>query len=90
MVQTDINEAEILNDLGKVKYNVLWCVASANVIFFTLIVALSSSQSFNVADTNINAFSLFLLLLFGFIQLVQTFFMIADGMKSWARRVSYI
>jgi len=90
IVQVSINEAEILNDLSKVKYNVLWAVASANMIFFTLIVALSSMEHFNVLNTNVNAFSLFLLLLFGFVQIVQTLCMIFDGVKSWARRLSYI
>jgi len=90
IVQVNINEAEILNDLGKIKYNVLWVVASANIIFFTLIVALSTMQDFNVLNTNVNAFSLFLLLLFGIVQIIQTICMIFDGVKSWARRLSYI
>jgi len=90
IVYTGINEAEILNELTKVKYNVLWCVASANLIFYTLIVALSSMQDFNVLGTTVNAFSLFLLMVFGFVQFIQTICMISDGVKSWARRISYI
>jgi len=78
----------LLIDLTKMKKNVLWVVLAANMAFYTLIVCLSSFSDFYVLQTNI--FSLFLLFLFGTVQVVQTTCMALDGIKSLARRLSYM
>jgi len=78
----------LLIDLTKMKKNVLWVVLAANMAFYTLIVCLSSFSDFYVLQTNV--FSLFLLFLFGTVQVVQTTCMALDGVKSLARRLSYM
>jgi hypothetical protein len=78
----------LLTDLTNMKKNVLWVVLAANMAFYTLIVCLSSFSDFYILQTNV--FSLFLLFLFGTVQVVQTICMLLDGIKSLARRLSYI
>jgi len=78
----------LLIDLTNMKKNVLWVVLAANMAFYTLIVCLSSFSDFYILQTNV--FSLFLLFLFGTVQVVQTICMLLDGVKSLARRLSYI
>jgi len=88
IVQVGVNESKIKTELASTKYNVLWCVASANIVFYALIVSFSSISDFNVFGTGVNGFSLGLLAIFGFVQLIQTICMTFDGVKAFARRLS--
>jgi len=88
VIHTHEEREALLVDLTKMKKNVLWVVLAANMAFYTLIVCLSSFSDFYVLQTNV--FSLFLLFLFGSVQVVQTTCMAFDGIKSFARRLSYI
>jgi len=78
----------MFQDLTKIKKNILWVVIAANIAFYTIVVTMSSIKDFDVLQTNV--FSLALLLLFGFVQIVQTTCMTLDSVKSLARRVSYL
>jgi len=78
----------LLDDLTKIKKNVLWVVLAANMAFYTMIVTFSTFSEFFVFRTNI--FSFCLICIFGLVQLIQTICMILDSIKSTVRRLSNV
>jgi len=89
VVVVPLESKELLEGLTVIKKNVLWVVMAANIAFFTIIVAMSLRSDFDVFHKT-NAFSMSLLIIFGFVQCVQTLCMILDGVKSVIRRISYL
>jgi len=84
-----LDHEKLLEGLTSIKQNVLWVVIAANIAFFTVIVTMSLRSDFDVFHKT-NAFSMALLVIFGLVQCVQTLCMVLDGVKSIARRISYL
>jgi len=89
IVASPEEQAKMLEGLTSIKNNVLWVVVAANIAFFTVIVTMSLRSDFNVFH-KVNAFSMALLVIFGFVQCVQTICMTLDGVKSCIRHISYL